>query len=148
MDLTFIKDILKPYLEDNNLYLYDLKEGRMDGNLMISVFIDKHGGIDVDELASCNNYLSEKLDKVLADYNNYYLEVSSPGAERDIRNLEELQMALGSYIFVQKDGQNYIGDLVEVDGEKLVLKVNLKGRFKNFEFQFSDLNKIHYQVKF
>ena len=148
MDLTFIKELLKPYLEENNLYLYDVKEGRIDGNLMISVFIDKQGGIDVDELALCNNYLSDKLDTDYPDFINYYLEVSSPGAERDIRNLEELEMAKGSYIFIQKDGQNYIGDLIEVNGEEITLKVNLRGRFKNFQFKFSELNKIHYQVKF
>ena len=148
MDLTFIKEIINPYLEKNNLYLYDIKEGRLDGNLEISVFIDKQGGITIDELASCNDYLSNKLDELYPDFINYYLEVSSPGAERDIRNYDELLMAKGAYIYLEKNGQKYIGDLVDVIDDTIVLKVNLKGRFKNMEFKYSEINKIHYQVKF
>ena len=148
MDLRFLQEILKPFLEEKGLSLYDIKEGRLDGSLLISIFVDKKNGISIDELALVNDYVSQKLDEVDFMQGAYILEVSSPGAERDIRNLEELQEAKGKYIFVMQNGNKYLGDLVDVIDDKFILRVNLKGRFKNIEFKFSEIDKIHYSVKF
>ena len=148
MELEKIKEILEPFLEHNNYYLYDLKNIHEGKNLLLQVLVDKSGGITIDDLVKVNEYLSLELDKIDSDLPNYQLEVSSPGAERDIRNLDELKMAIGSYIYLEKNGMKYVGDFVELkDDEIIVLKVNLKGRFKNFEFKYEEVNKIHYMVK-
>ena len=150
MRLDLIKEIMADYLSENNLYLYDIKETKENGQLTLSLFIGKKGAnISIDELASCNQFLSGELDKIDQDLPPYNLEVSSPGALRDIRNLEEAREAVGSYIYLEKNGMKYLGDLVEIkDEDILVLRVNLKGRFKNFEFKYDEINKLHYDVKF
>ena len=55
--------------------------------LVLRVFIDKEGGIDIEECAFVSEKLSEKLDAMDPDPipQAYFLEVSSPGAERPLK---------------------------------------------------------------
>jgi len=148
MDLNKIKEIVLKYVEENDLRLYDIKAHSEGGVFTYSIFVDKVGGITIDELVLCNNYVSEQLDLIDDSTNEYQLEVSSPGAERDIRNPEELKEAIGSYISLSKNGEEFKGELVDFDGEVLTLRINLKGRFKNFPFNYNEINKLHYAIKF
>lgn len=147
MDLEKVKEILNPYLEENNLYLYDLKFVRESGNLILQVLVDTDSGITSDELEKCNNYLSERLDSIDSDLAEYMLEVSSPGAERDLRNDQEISKAVSKYVCVNCSGQTYLGTLESFDGETLVVRVNLKGRFKNFSIKKEEITKIRMAVK-
>ena len=149
MNLNLVRSLLDGFLEDNNLYLYDLKERKENNNLILTVLVGKKkSDITIDELVMVNEYLSTKLDEFDQELPPYYLEVSSPGAERDIRSLEELEEAVGKYIYVEQNGMKYVGDLIDLKEDMLTLRVNLKGRYKNFVFKYSEINKIHYQVKF
>ena len=148
MNITQIEEIVIPYLEQHSLKLYDIKKSFEGGVPTYSVFIDKKGGITIDELVDCNNFLSEELDKIDDSDNNYQLEVSSPGAERDIRDDDELQEAIGSYISLSKDGTEYKGELIDFKDGVITLRINLKGRFKNFNFNYKEINKLHFAIKF
>ena len=81
-----------------------------------------------------NDLISERLDKYDADMPEYLLEVTSPGAERVLRNDEEIEKYLGYYIHVEmNDNTIYEGTLEEHDNDSVTVRVNLKGRFKNFK---------------
>lgn len=147
MELEKLKEVLLPFLDKNNFYLYDIKKTSIDHTPTYQVFVDKKGGINVDELVIVNNFLSDYLDLNELVEENYQLEVSSPGAERDIRNYQELEMAIGSYIHLEKNGMKYDGYFLELKNDIIILRVNLKGRFKNFEFNYQEVSKIHYMVK-
>ena len=147
MDLEKVKEILKPYVEENELKLYDVRFTKEYGYKVLQVFLDKKGGIDTDTLALANDYLSERLDSIDQDMGEYMLEVSSPGAEHPLRNEEEELEAIGEYIYVRNETDAYEGYLNSFENGILNIKINIKGRIKNIDVNYSDIKEIRLSVK-
>ena len=143
------KEILKPFLEERNLKLYDSELVKEDGNLILRVTIDNiDGPIDIDTLALANEYLSDRIDKYDKDMPEYMLEVSSPGAERVLKNDEEIEKSIEKYIHVETSNMVYEGVLKESNSEEIVERISIKGRFKNQEISKNEIKLIRLAVKF
>ena len=147
MDLEKVREILKPYVEENELKLYDVKFTTEYGYKVLQVFLDKKGGIDTDTLALANEYLSEKLDSIDSDMGEYMLEVSSPGAEHPLRNEEEILEAIGEYIYIRTNTDIFEGYLNSFENNVLNIKINIKGRIKNVDVNYDDIKEIRLSVK-
>ena len=143
-----IENILNPYLEQNGFKLYEIGFVREFGMNILRVLVSKKGGINIDELAMINEYLSEKLDNIDIPYDEYMLEVSSPGAEMPWRSPEEVLEHVGSYININTGDNVYEGTMLSFVDNIVVIRVNLKGRFKNFEVPYDSIKKIRLAVKF
>ena len=148
MNTKNIENILIPYLENNGFKLYEIGFVREAGMNILRVLVSKKGGINIDELAEINNYLSMELDKIDVPYDEYMLEVSSPGAEMPLKTPEEVLEHVGSYININTGDTVYEGTMVSFDNNVVVIRVNLKGRFKNFEVPYENIKKIRLAVKF
>ena len=148
MNTKMIEEILVPYLTENGFKLYEVSFVKEAGMNILRVLVNKSGGINIDELAEINNYLSDELDKVEIPYDEYMLEVSSPGAEMELRNREEVLESVGKYIHINTGDKVYEGTLVSFENDIVVIRVNLKGRFKNFEINYEAIKKIRLAVKF
>ncbi len=147
MDLTQIKKLLNPYLENNNLRLYDIELVREYGYLILRVLVDRVGGIDIDELARCNEFLSGALDSIDQDMPEYMLEVSSPGAEKELRSLEEIKEHIGAYVHIELPNMIYEGHILEIEGEEIGIRFNAKGRFKTIKIPYQEIKLIRLAVK-
>jgi ribosome maturation factor RimP len=75
------------------------------------------------------------------------LEVSSPGAEKKLRNDKEIQDAVGAYIHVEVEGMVYEGELVEALEDSVTLRINIKGRFKKINIKKEEIKLIRLAVK-
>lgn len=149
MNLTIIKEILEPFLKENDISFYDTELVKEDGNLFLRVYLDKKGGITIDDLALANDYLSERIDKYDSDLPEYFLEVSSPGAEKKLRNYDEVKENIESYIHVELPSMIYEGVLLEaLDDGTITMKINAKGRFKKVSFNYEEVKLIRLAVKF
>ena len=143
------KEILKPFLEEKGLILYDSLLVKEDDNLILRVLIDNPDGlIDIDTLASANEYLSDRIDKYDDNMPEYMLEVSSPGAERELRNDEEIEKSINKYIHVEIPNMIYEGTLLEANVDQIVIRINIKGRFKNLAINKNEIKLIRLAVKF
>ena len=148
MDLQKVKEILVPYLEENSFKLYDISYVREAGMQILRVLVNKKDGINIDELAMVNNFLSDELDKIDTSSDEYMLEVSSPGAEMELRNKEEVSENVGKYIHINTGDTVYEGTFLSFEDDIVVIRVNLKGRFKNFQIPYDSIKKIRLAVKF
>jgi ribosome maturation factor RimP len=147
MDLQITKTILEPFLKEHDLIFYDVELVKEFGYLILRVTLDKKGGIDVDTLGLANEYLSERIDAYDKDMPEYMLEVSSPGAEKVLRNDEEISEAIGMYTHVEVEGMVYEGELVEADSDSVTLRINIKGRFKKMNIKKEEIKLIRLAVK-
>ena len=130
-----VTNLVSPILAEHHFELVDLEFVKEGKSWYLRVFIDKVGGINIEECALISDLLSEKLDAQDPDLipQAYYLEVSSPGAERPLKNDRDLQRSLNKYVNVSLyqalNGQKvYEGDLVEITADNLVLAVIQKQR--------------------
>lgn len=147
MDINICKEILKPYLEEHDIMLHSVDLVKESGQLILRIILDKKGGIDSDELGFANEYLSSRLDAYDKDMPEYFLEVSSRGAERTIDNEEEMIEAIGSYIHINLENIEYEGIFMENNPETITIRCNLKGRFKNFVINKNEIKLIRHAVK-
>ena len=149
MDLAIIKEILDPFLNEKGLSFYDAELVKEDGNLFLRVYLDKKGGITIDELALANEYLSERIDKYDNDLPEYFLEVSSPGAEKVLKNYEMVKENIDQYVHVELENMIYEGNLIEaLDDGSITMRINAKGRFKKVTFNYEEVKLIRLAVKF
>lgn len=83
----------------------------------------------------------------------YFLEVSSPGAERPLKKEKDYEKALGEYIHVSLyqpvDGEKqYEGFLQSVDAEQLILKIRIKTREKELILDRKNIAKARLAIQF
>lgn len=131
-----LKKWLIPLLEQHGCTLYDLEWDRSMKPPVLRVAIDKKDGpVDLDTCALVSDAVSAKLDETDEIQGEYMLEVCSPGAERELRTLDETQAQMGKYVYVKlrnpQDGLNEVtGTLETADENAITIRYFLKGRPK------------------
>lgn len=150
-----VTHLVTPILDENNFELVDLEYVKEGKNYFLRVFIDKVGGIDIEETALVSEALSQKLDQITPDPfpQAYFLEVSSPGAERPLKKESDYEKALGQFIHISlyqavEGAKIFEGDLVSFDEEQLTLNVTIKTRKKDFTFERKNIAKARLAIKF
>ncbi|PWG00731.1 ribosome maturation factor RimP [Levilactobacillus bambusae] len=150
-----VTELVLPIAKKMSLELVDVEFVKEGKSFYLRVYLDKEGGITINECAEVSDELGEELDALDPDPipQAYYLEVSSPGAERPLKNESDYEKAVGDYIHVslyQKlDGRKmYEGTLKSLTKETLDLEVNLKGRFKTFTIPRDAIAKARLAIKF
>nr|WP_106784268.1 ribosome maturation factor RimP [Lysinibacillus timonensis] len=151
---TVIEELVTPILEELNLELVDiefLKEGR---NWFLRVYIDTpDGGIDIDQCALVSERLSVVLDEKDPIEQNYYLEVSSPGAERPLKKESDFEKAVGKFIYVKtyepiKDMKEFEGYLKAYNEDGLEMEVRIKTRKINVFIEKDKIAKARLAIDF
>ncbi|WP_342525823.1 ribosome maturation factor RimP [Chryseomicrobium sp. FSL W7-1435] len=98
--VTNIEQMIAPIIAELNLELVDVeyvKEGR---DWFLRIYVDvPGGGIDIEQCALVSHRVSELLDEKDPIKENYFLEVSSPGAERPLKKEADFVQAVGEYVF-------------------------------------------------
>ena len=132
-----VESLLKEKIEAIGYELYDVEYSKEGKNYFLRIFIDKTGGIDLNDCEKVNNEIDEILDE--ADYikEQYFLEVSSPGIERIIRKEKHIKKYIGHEINIKlfkkdKNGnKEYQGILKAFDQDNIELEENIKIERKN-----------------
>ena len=145
--LKKVEALLEPYLKEHELSLYSVEMVKEFGYLILRVSIDKKDGIDVETLALCNEYLAIELDKIDSDMPEYMLEVCSPGAEKELRTIDEIKKSIGKFIHVEVLDMVYEGNLEDVLEDSIIVRYNAKGRFKKVTILNKDIKFIRLAVK-
>lgn len=134
--LNEVETLVKPIVEELNLELIDLefvKEGR---EWFLRIYVDTpQGGIDIEQCALVSERVSGILDEQDPIEQNYFLEVSSPGAERPLKKESDYEKAVGKYIHVKTyaavkelNEKEFEGTLLSNSPEELEIEVRVKTR--------------------
>lgn len=86
---------LLPLLADHNFELVDVEYVKEGGNWYLRAYIDKEGGITVDDCEVISRTLSDWLDREDFIADSYTLEVSSPGLGRPLKKDKDFERSLG-----------------------------------------------------
>ena len=134
-----------------------------NGVYILRIIADKDNGLDIDDATALNEAMSDALDKENFIEEEYMLEVSSPGIERELKNDNDIKKNIGEYVhidFINKFGITKDSYLTEIEGfidsvlerdEKiaiLVLRINIKGRVKKIEIEKENIKFIRKAIKF
>lgn len=140
-------------VKDSNYSLYDVEYVKEGSDYFLRVYFDKEGGLSLDDCVLLSEKLAEELDKEDFISDKYYLEVSSPGIERDLRDLEEVTNSVGKHVYIKTyekiDNQKeFYGDILSVDGDEITIEYKDKARVKKSVVKYEKIAKIRLAVKF
>ena len=99
--VTEIAELLRPSLTHIGLELIDVQWSGKGRGALLRLIIDREGGVTLDDCERASNTASAVLDAYDPIDLSYRLEVSSPGAERPLRNADEWRAALGRRVNVR-----------------------------------------------
>ena len=98
---TKVQNLLEPVIKNLNYSLYDvqyLKEGK---DFYLRITIDKPEGISIQDCEKVNDAINDILDEANFIKDGYFLEVSSPGLERNLRKPEHFEAQIGNKIKIK-----------------------------------------------
>ncbi|MFC3900577.1 ribosome maturation factor RimP [Aliicoccus persicus] len=130
-----IADHVKPEFETLGYLLVDVEYKKEGKDFFLRLFIDKNGGVTIEDCVRASEAISEKLDEWDLISGAYFLDVSSPGAERPIKTEEDLQTTLNNGIYVKTYQQigsekEWTGVLTGYDEDTVTIEYKDKARKK------------------
>ncbi|KKB38940.1 ribosome maturation factor RimP [Bacillus thermotolerans] len=148
-----VEQLVQPIIEKMNLELVDIEYVKEGQSWFLRVYIDKEQGVDIEECGLVSEQLSEKLDEVDPIPHNYFLEVSSPGAERPLKKVRDYERAVGKRVHVKLyepiDGEKeFEGTLVSFEDEELTVEYLVKTRKKQIVIPLEKVAKARLAVSF
>lgn len=144
---------LQPIVEELRLELVDVEFVKEGKNWFLRVYVDKTEGIDIEECAIVSEKLSEILDENDPVDFPYFLEVSSPGAERPLKTKQAITKSIGKTVHVKlyepiDNEKEYQGTLKAFEDDVLTLEVMIKARKKEVSLPYEKIAKARLAVTF
>ena len=121
-------ELLAPIVSDKGVEIYDVEYVSEAGEWYLRAYIDKPGGVTIDDCESVSRALSDALDADDFIEDAYYLEVSSPGLGRTLKKDSHLEKSIGMEVDVKTykpiDKQKeFTGILKGFDADKITLEI-------------------------
>ena len=121
--------LIQPLIDDNHFELVDVEWVKEGANWYLRVYIDKEGGITVDDCELVSRAFEETLDKEDYISENYIFEVSSPGLDRPLKKEKDFIRNIGKdvevklYKAINKE-KEFVGILTAYDDETVTLEMD------------------------
>lgn len=96
-----VSNFTQPILDSMQIELIDIEFVRIGKDFVLRLFIDKEGGVTLDDCATVSHELSAILDveEVISDH--YTMEVSSPGLDRPLKKLQDYERYSGRLVKIR-----------------------------------------------
>ena len=144
-----VRELADPIVDDLGYELIDVEYVFSNGKWVLRLYIDKQGGVSIDDCVRVSRELDVYLDVHDIIPHEYVFEVSSPGVNRILRREKDFSSVIGKRIKVRVDEaiegrRNFTGTLVDVlDGK---LKMNVDGI--DFEIPLERIEKANLIYEF
>ncbi len=148
-----VKELCKNAAENAGLILYDV-EFKQGKNPALTVFIDKDGGVTLDDCERMSNAISDPLDVLDPTFGApYTLNVSSPGADRAFRTDEDFLSHIDKRVEVKLyssvQGKKALdGVLKKYDGKCVVIETQIKNVKTTLSLELKNVVKVSEYIEF
>ena len=144
-----VAGLAAPIAAEHGCSLWDVEYVREGGEWFLRVYIDKAGGVSINDCEAVSRPLSDALDEADPIEGSYVLEVSSAGADRALKKPEHFQQFLGTEVDVRLyrplDGRKeYTGVLKEYAGGDVTIDAGGAPR----TFARKDVAQVRLHVEF
>ncbi len=147
-----LKDAITNKVNSLGYDLYELTYKKENGDFILRVIIDKDEIINIDDIEIVSTSISELLDELDPIKENYYLDVTSLGAEKPL-DINKLDKYVNKYVAIHltnpyKGENNLEGEIVEINNETLTLKIKNKSRYNNVTLSRKEIDRARLAIKF
>lgn len=146
-----VEEIVAPIVESLGFELVDVEYVKEGPDYYLRIAIDKPGGIDIADCALASEHISEVMDKEDPITEAYFMDVSSPGAERPLKKEKDYENAVGNNIYVKlyepiAGDKEWIGILEQYNEDFITINAKIKTRTKTIEIDRKKIAKIRRAV--
>ena len=132
-----VKDLADPIAESLGCWVWDVEFVKEGARKILRITIDSEEGIDINICEQMHRAIDPVLDEADPISEPYYLEVSSPGIERDLKTTEHIDACEGWDVEVKLyapiDGLKvFRGVLLQLDNEEEI-RIDANGKEMRFE---------------
>ena len=126
-----VTELARPIVEEEGCRLWDVEYVREAGSWYLRIYIDKTGGVDIEDCERISRRLDPVLDEADPIPDSYVFEVGSAGIERELKRPGDFESFLGSEVEVRLyqpvNGQKaYVGTLVRYDNGTTTIEIGGK----------------------
>lgn len=151
MNLDKLKEIFVPILKEMNIDLYELEWLSKEKTLQV-VITNKENKVDLDACVLASEALGKALDEDDLIENEYTLEVCSPGAEREIKDINELKELKGSYVLVKlkephKSFNEIKGEIIDTSENSVTIEYRDKAATRKAELELENISFARFSVR-
>ncbi len=145
-------DLAEPVAKDMGYDLVDAEYKKEGQSTFLRLFIDRKGGIGVDDCENFSRVIDAIFDEKL-DHDADYFEVSSPGLTRPLSSQSDYLRYEGEKIdvslFQEVDGmKSMVGTIKSSDKDSVVLEVELKKETKELTVEYKNISKAVRHIEF
>ncbi len=120
-----VTELARPVVEQAGCTLWDVEYVREAGTWYLRVFIDKEGGVSIDDCEVISRALDPILDEADPVPDSYVFEVGSAGAERELKRPGDFQQFTGSEVELRlyqplEGSKSFVGKLKSYDEDGTV----------------------------
>ena len=142
--------LAKPVVESLGCSLWDVEYVKEAGTWYLRVLIDKEGGVDILDCEAISRKLSDLLDEVDPIESSYMFEVSSAGAERQLKRPSDFQRFMGQPVLVKtyknRDGRKeFAGTLAGFEDGAVLLDM---GGVEPVRFEKAEVALVRLRIEF
>ena len=143
------EELLAPIAQNAGVKIYDVEYVKEGSDYYLRAYIDKEGGVNIDDCETVSRALSDALDKEDFIVDAYILEVSSPGLGRTLKKDRHLEYSLGEEVEIKLykplDGsKDFEGKLESYDKDNLTISTP----DQNFTFSRKDIAVVRLKLDF
>lgn len=143
------EELLKPIVEANHVEIYDVEYVKEGSDFYLRIYIDKEGGVNINDCENVSRAFSEVLDREDYIEDAYILEVSSPGLGRTLKKDKHLAKSIGQEVEIKtykpiEKCKEFSGILKAFDNES----ITISSEEKELIFKRSDVALIRLALDF
>lgn len=129
---TTVDNLVRPLIEPMGYELVDVEFVREGGRRFLRLYIDKEGGVTLDDCQAVSRAVEARLDEVDPIPDQYYLEVSSPGIERPLKRDADFARFAGKMVRVStfapfEGSKRFVGELLGLADGAVRLRLQPQG---------------------
>lgn len=122
-----VTELALPIVEEEGCSLWDVEYVREAGSWYLRVYIDKEGGVGIDDCERISRRLDPVLDEADPIPDSYVFEVGSAGAERELKRPSDFEAFLGHEVEVRtykplNGSKSFVGELAGYAGGAVTIR--------------------------
>ena len=126
-----VRALAEPLAEEIGCWIWDVEYVKEGARRVLRITIDSEEGVDINQCEALHRAIDPLLDEADPIEEAYYLEVSSPGVERELRTDEHLEACEGWNVEVKlyapMDGQKLFRGVLLSRGEAGEIRIDSNG---------------------
>lgn len=144
-----VREAIEPTVNELGYKIWDVTYQKLGADYHLEITIDSEEGINIEDCEKVHRAIDPILDEYDFIEGFYYLEVSSPGIERELRTAEHIRLSLGETVevklFAAREGRkSFVAVLEDYDEGKVTLLLSDE-RIELMESEISKMTTIFFE---